>query len=260
MFLYKYLPGRIVEPLLRYFLKAKKSFKFHGYYFINTNDYLCFLAGVVDNYEPELIRTILNLPKKNVYYDVGCNQGLLSIPFTKRFSEIYSFDGSQDMIKKLKANIKFNNLNNIKPVNILVSDYVGKLKFYISKSYNSGTSSTIYKENRSSNKKNGIEQICTTLDNFVYKLGNNKPDLIKIDVEGAEEKVLIGANRLILEHSPIIIVEIRSFNVLKRIKKILPKFYNLQPIYQVGPIGFIKKIIKLKANNYIARPNFEKIY
>src|SRR5690606_15353695 len=49
----------------------------------------------------------------------------------------------------------------------------------------------------------------TTVDELSERL-NLTPDLIKIDVEGAEHFVLLGANRVAKTHSPKIFIEMHS--------------------------------------------------
>jgi FkbM family methyltransferase len=46
-----------------------------------------------------------------------------------------------------------------------------------------------------------------TIDFFVFEQGNPAPDLIKMDVEGAECLVLQGALRTIETHAPRFIIE-----------------------------------------------------
>ena len=45
-----------------------------------------------------------------------------------------------------------------------------------------------------------------TLDDFIFKDTHPSPHLIKIDVEGAELKVLEGARRTLMESRPILLL------------------------------------------------------
>ena len=51
---------------------------------------------------------------------------------------------------------------------------------------------------------------CTTVDAFVFEQKNPAPDLIKIDVEGAEVLVLKGALRTLVTCSPSILLEVHG--------------------------------------------------
>ena len=55
-----------------------------------------------------------------------------------------------------------------------------------------------------------ISTMAVSLDDFVYVGGNSPPDFVKIDVEGAEDRVFAGAERLFQAKRPIVIAEIRK--------------------------------------------------
>jgi len=54
---------------------------------------------------------------------------------------------------------------------------------------------------------------CRTVDGLVQSGTATKPDVIKIDVEGAEALLLRGARRTLEEHSPLLAVELHAFDV-----------------------------------------------
>ena len=57
-------------------------------------------------------------------------------------------------------------------------------------------------------KKTGEEEIeLKVLDNFITNQSLQPPSIIKIDVEGAELFVLMGAKQIIQEHKPIMLIE-----------------------------------------------------
>src|SRR5579864_2668277 len=49
-----------------------------------------------------------------------------------------------------------------------------------------------------------------SLDSFVYDQGHRPPDVLKIDVEGAESRVLTGAARLLRNHAPIMVLSVHG--------------------------------------------------
>lgn len=50
----------------------------------------------------------------------------------------------------------------------------------------------------------------TTLDLFVFEQSNPAPDLLKIDVEGAEALVIQGGLRTLNSYSPTLLIEIHG--------------------------------------------------
>ena len=61
----------------------------------------------------------------------------------------------------------------------------------------------------------------TTLDELVLEQGRRAPDLIKLDVEGAEHAVLAGAKEVIRRHAPRWIIEVHSAELEKQCRGVL---------------------------------------
>lgn len=131
---------------------------------------------------------------KPLIIDCGANIGLATIYFKWLYpeSEIHAFEPDLDTFNKLKQNIELNDYKDVYLYNAAVSDFNGKLNFYIDKSRpGSLVMSTIY--DRLPKDKIEVESI--SLSDFIEnKLKNKKIDLLKMDIEGAEHSVL---NKLI---------------------------------------------------------------
>ena len=67
-----------------------------------------------------------------------------------------------------------------------------------------------------------------TLDGFSAGRGD-RPSLLKVDVEGAEVRVLAGAARLIAETRPAIICELHSEEARSAVESLLPG-YRFEPV------------------------------
>tara|TARA_B110000438_G_scaffold302756_1_gene361494 strand:+ start:16908 stop:17651 length:744 start_codon:yes stop_codon:yes gene_type:complete len=76
-----------------------------------------------------------------------------------------------------------------------------------------------------------------TIDNLFYNYTLKKPDLIKIDVEGFEYKVLNGAKRLLNEIKPKVVVEIHDVENGLLVSEFMSK------------IGYSMKILGYKGRN-----------
>lgn len=113
-------------------------------------------------------------------------------------SEIYLFDANMD-VKNLydRTNQKYH-------LGIL-TDVDGKtVKFYEDPIKITGNS--YYKENSSNyNENHGVHRVGATLDYIVEKNNWPKPDLIKLDVQGAETDILKGAINCLKNCSDIIL-------------------------------------------------------
>lgn len=51
---------------------------------------------------------------------------------------------------------------------------------------------------------------CRTIDEIVVELGNVRVGFIKVDVEGSEVDVLLGAKQTLIDHRPVVLCEIGS--------------------------------------------------
>jgi FkbM family methyltransferase len=60
-----------------------------------------------------------------------------------------------------------------------------------------------------------------SIDEFVYRDGHPPPSFLKIDVEGAEYRVLRGATRVLREHHPVVVAEVRRGIVWQEISELM---------------------------------------
>tara|TARA_Y100000590_G_scaffold435787_1_gene555602 strand:- start:37 stop:792 length:756 start_codon:yes stop_codon:yes gene_type:complete len=157
---------------------------------------------------------ILNLLKMKNYYpeyiiDIGCGYG----QWTKKLLKFYPlskyllFDADNNNIEKLKILKKeFNNINY--KICLLAND-TKKYKFF-----NMGYGSSIFEE-QTAHKRNVVELVSTTLHHELpEELKNKTNNLIKLDVQGAELKILDGLKDLI-NFFEIIILEVSLHNYNK---------------------------------------------
>lgn len=168
-----------------------------------------------------------------IIFDIGAHIGFHSFYFAKLVGphgKVYSFEPNPKNVERLKIiREKNNDIKNIISVfDIAVSNVLGTEEFSMSDDIESGRSSggfidtadTIWE--RVAFKQRGFTEIkvkTAPLDLFEKELGiKDLPDIIKIDVEGAESLVLAGAKNTILNKKPIILMEIHSmlnmFNVV----------------------------------------------
>lgn len=198
----------------------QKKFIFTGdyelKYIIHPNSVLDFLLtqnGVGDKH---MLREIKNLVSPNgIIFDVGANAGFLSIPLAKDVvpnGEVYSFEPDIDLYDHLCKNIELNNLQNIHVEKLAMQDDPSLKTAKLCKRraiHDDGKTnyglSTI--QNNSEYVVGYESVLADTIDNFVISKNISSVDLIKIDVEGAEFKVLKGANATIMHFHPIIIYE-----------------------------------------------------
>lgn len=137
-----------------------------------------------------------------VIFDIGGNTGISMLFFKKLYpdSTVYCFEPDPDIFAILERNVKENNLKDVFLINSGVSDYSGKASFYVP-SWSSGSSSLFMKKleiekgfaDRTSLGENTIEEKKVKVlrcSQFIEEKGIRHIDLLKIDAEGAEERII----------------------------------------------------------------------
>lgn len=166
-----------------------------------------------------------------VIYDIGAHIGFHSLYFARIVGpkgKVYAFEPNPTNLERIKL-IRDKNVdvkNNITVYDVAVSNVLGTEEFNMSRDIESGTSSGSFIDTadtmleREVYKQIGfIETKVKTvpIDLFKEELGiQEEPDLIKIDVEGAESLVLLGAKNTLLTKKPVILMEVHSiFNMFE---------------------------------------------
>ncbi len=160
-------------------------------------------------YEIILIKLLMNIIDKKKYrnfLDIGSFMGYYSC-FLSKYSNsinVSSIESNSKYIGYIKNSLKINNLTNVNVFNEILSDKVEDMYFY---------KEGVYKEQ---NKKLNYEhKKSKTLDDLCSE-NNIKPEVIKIDVHGAERKVFKGGEKILKEKTKIILLELHSDEYIKK--------------------------------------------
>lgn len=145
-------------------------------------------------------------------YDVGANIGYVSLLFAQALGkngQVFAFEALPANIERLKTNISLNHLQTqIKTIHSAVVGTPASVPFLIHPS--SGMGKVAGSAGR---KEHYLEEILvpgTSLDHFVYDLGNPAPNVLKIDIEGGETLALPGMSRLLNEVHPLVFLELHG--------------------------------------------------
>ncbi len=221
------------------------------------------ISGKLDD---EIIYVDKILKKKRRFLDIGTNVGIYSYYFSKKFSKIESFEPLKEITHRLKA---LNN-KNIKIHHLGLSNRNGNLEFYIPIKNKKMIPPLATLEKR--NKPYKIRTIdVKCLDEFNFK----DVDFIKIDVEGHEYNVILGALKTIKQNQPAIVCEIEQrhttvpinkiFRLMKKIKYQGYFFKNLKlnPLknfsYEADQKPYLNDVENKKyVNNFIFLPILSK--
>jgi FkbM family methyltransferase len=131
--------------------------------------------------------------------DIGAHIGLFTLPASFKVGQrgkIIAVEPEDKNFNCLQKNLKINGIKNVIGVKTALSDFNGQEDFFISKG--SGCHSLFPREGDNILKKIQIE--VKTLDSLLRELNIERVDLLKIDVEGAELKILKGGRETLIKN------------------------------------------------------------
>lgn len=146
--------------------------------------------GGYENAETKLFESHIN--EGDVVIDLGANIGYYTLIATKLVGVngiVYAFEPDPTNFSFLKKSVEINNYKNVICEQKAVSNENGKIKLFLHK-FQTGAY-TIVGEG-----KNYIEVEMVKLDEY-FKDKNNRVDIIKMDIEGAERLALEGMQKIL---------------------------------------------------------------
>jgi FkbM family methyltransferase len=140
-----------------------------------------------------------NLRCGDVFLDVGANIGLYSIyaGSIQPDCRIYAFEPAFQNYNRLCSNIILNGLNNVIPCNFPLSENESFDYFYVTDVQPGSALHAFGESNHASSELKTVPlrqgSFSLSLDALVRRYGMPQPTLVKVDVDGLEEKILDGA-------------------------------------------------------------------
>jgi beta-1,4-mannosyl-glycoprotein beta-1,4-N-acetylglucosaminyltransferase len=149
-------------------------------------------------------------PIQNII-DIGANFGYHSLLFSKYVkNKVFSFEPQEQNYNLLSFNINFNNIKNICSYKMACGEENDTIKMPIVENYNNSINMGDFTPNII-NKHNFTYVKSVKLDYIDFP----PIDIIKIDVQGWEKKVLKGSYNLLQHHKPILIIEFEEYQLNK---------------------------------------------
>lgn len=164
--------------------EASKRFFNHKYWF-------------GDLFEKEVTLHMINTLKEDCkcFIDIGANMGFYSILAAKLIEPkggiCHAIDMDMENINRIINSIRLNNFSNLVTYHVAIGDSNKTVEYY-----RRGSELNTLKVSKEDRQYKTVEVQMVTLDEFVKK-NNLDPDVIKIDVEGAEFLVLSGMSSLL---------------------------------------------------------------
>jgi FkbM family methyltransferase len=173
-------------------------------------------------YEPEISRLLLQVLRDgDTVIDVGANVGFFSVlaaTLVGPSGHVACFEPDPANRSRLTNNLAVNDYKNATLIESPATDKAGTVDFYIN-SDNSGGNAlwdpAQFPGNVRSQAEKKVSTVrATTIDAEVKRLRFAKPKLIKVDTEGADQRVLEGARKLLAKTAvPFVVSELHEFGL-----------------------------------------------
>lgn len=141
-------------------------------------------------YDRQEINFLLkHFPPDGVFLDLGANIGFWTLRFAhgNPSAQVITIEANPATFQVLNENIELNGLKNVKLIQVGVSDSAGKLPLYCNVTGNRGGDSfSSYADTRGTM----VQVEVKPLARICCEVGITKVDVMKIDIEGFEERVL----------------------------------------------------------------------
>jgi FkbM family methyltransferase len=140
----------------------------------------------------------------NVFYDIGANVGLMSVEVAKRFDDrvrVFAVEPQPWLAQVVAISAALNSFSNLQVFSMMLGKEPGEADLFVPT--HSIHASAVSREAGAA----AVRRPVATLDQLVSDGTFAPPDVIKIDVEGAEWDVFRGGRQTLATHRPRIIFE-----------------------------------------------------
>lgn len=156
-------------------------------------------------YEAVVIKWLQeNLKSGNTFWDIGANVGFYAV-FAARLvgptGLVVAVEADPNVAAVLAKNFEANHLSNARVVSGAITDHTGTVR--LGRAPASGWTGLYYEK-----PDEWVEVPAFTGDSLVNSLAVDQIDVIKVDVEGAEGRVLAGMTELLTKTRPRLLIEV----------------------------------------------------
>jgi FkbM family methyltransferase len=215
------------------------------------------------SYEPTFYLPFVERLKPGMtVFDIGAHIGIFSLAAAKRVGpagKVFAFEPAPETVRTLERHVAMNGFRDrIEVVQAAVSDREGSLSFFC---YRESMAASISRRNvEDLNPEKRVEPArelqvpSLTLDAFCRERGLC-PDVLKIDIEGAEALALNGASDLLSRSGITILCEIHPRQMsncgssIEELTGFLSNLgYSIVPLDPPNPMGIFHALIKRRAS------------
>jgi FkbM family methyltransferase len=169
-----------------------------------------FIGGA---YEPnELVFLAATLQPGMTFVDVGANEGLYTLLAAVQVGNggrVFALEPSSREVERLRANIDVNRLRNVEVFQLALYDRAGSAPLTRASFGHEGQNVIGNRIPNAAVATAGAETVrLETLDAFVAARSLDRLDLVKLDAEGCEARIVEGGRSTMQRFRPILLIEI----------------------------------------------------
>ena len=197
----------VAQTITRFTIESTTEIKIgkHVFTLSSANPRLDMRIKTYATKEPETLKWIDGFEQGSVLWDIGANIGLYSLYAAKsRQCKVVAFEPSVFCLEFLARNIWMNDLQNLISIvpNPLSDETKINLLTLSSREWGESSNSFGTKLNQDGveiHQSLDYQVLGMTIDDMIVKLNLQKPNHIKIDVDGIEPIILLGGTNLLKE-------------------------------------------------------------
>src|ERR1700730_3655436 len=185
-FPFRLLPRGMTARILQGPLRGKK-------WILGSQRHAFWLGG----YEPKMQALIAReLKQGRTFYDIGANVGFYTLlgSFCVAPGGVFAFEPLPANVEFLKRHLAINQVKNVRVLQLAISDEIGTAKF---RAEPTGAMGQL-------DSSGNVNVEMSTIDALLATRDIPPPDFIKMDIEGAECKALLGARECFRQHRPVL--------------------------------------------------------
>jgi len=170
---------------------------------LDRADYICQdLYWSSANDRAELQYALRSMPAGGVMLDVGANYGYYCIALAARLRQhctIHAFEPNGPTFARLRRNLELNQVKVVTVYQVGLSDHEGTAAIV-----------EVPGHSGAAHLRPGQDVAVTSLDRFCAVTSLDRLDLIKIDAEGAELRILRGGGETLDRFRPVLLLELNT--------------------------------------------------
>lgn len=193
-------------------------------------------------HEPSVQKALRRLARTGMtVYDIGTYIGFFTLLLSRAVGDtgrVIALEPNPETYRRLLRNLRLNRRENVQTLMLAAADKSGREIFQTAKNNLAPeahlvASATVPEPDPAPK----VEVETVALDDLIFDRGFPRPDLLKIDVEESETRVLAGMTRILEECQPVVVCETHSGEASREAAQALRRYgYSLIDLERGEPI------------------------